>query len=161
MGDTSPKLQFDENDHEPVELRIFPYFSDRVCQFWEHSQIHRLKIPYHHFRCQIHSLIHSLIHRLIIFCSKIKLHRSSFWQRDIPYKSKFQWENSRGAALVRPATAAGRAGCLRPWMPTGSTKVEPLQSFGRLGSRMNFPQNPWVLDDEILWWIGNPMAFPI
>ncbi|CAL1154295.1 unnamed protein product [Cladocopium goreaui] len=31
-------------------------------------------------------------------------------------------------AAVRPATAAG---CLRPWMPTGSTKVEPLQSFGR------------------------------
>lgn len=45
--------------------------------------------------------------------------------------------DSRGAA-VRPATAAG---CLRPWMPTGSTKVEPLQSFGRLGmSRMNPPK---------------------
>eukprot|EP00435_Cladocopium_sp_Y103_P007041 s3943_g2.t1 len=34
------------------------------------------------------------------------------------------------APLVRPATAAH--GCLRgPWMPTGSTKPEPLQSFGR------------------------------
>jgi hypothetical protein len=56
--------------------------------------------------------------------------------------------DSRGAA-VRPATAAG---CLRPWMPTGSTKVEPLQSFGRLESPKN-PWIPWVFDDEILWWM--------
>eukprot|EP00438_Fugacium_kawagutii_P036290 Skav217411 [mRNA] locus=scaffold2674:339083:344123:- [translate_table: standard] len=41
-------------------------------------------------------------------------------------------DGSSASCAHRPATAHG--GLRGPWMPTGSTKPEPLQSFGTLGS---------------------------